>query len=162
MPKFRFELEAVIKQRLAIERQKQLVLADLERTRLVLEDKLRNFQASITAEKNDLRETLAPTTQPATQSKPAAVDLRHVRMQANMSLHLVAKAQQTVFQLAAVHRRLEAARKDLLAATTRRKAVEKLKERRYEQWRAEQASLEARVLDEIAVTGHNVRMEIMQ
>jgi flagellar biosynthesis chaperone FliJ len=40
--------------------------------------------------------------------------------------------------------------------------VEKLKERRYELWRAEQASLEARVLDEIAVTGHAVRMEIMQ
>lgn len=158
MPKFRFELDAVIKQRLAIERQKQLVLADLERMRLVLEDKLRGFQASITAEKNDLRETLAPTNQPGA----APVDLRHVRMQANMSLHLVAKAQQTVFQLAALHRRLDAARKDLLAATTRRKAVEKLKERRYELWRAEQASLEARVLDEIAVTGHAVRMEIMQ
>ena len=96
MPKFRFELEAVIKQRLAIERQKQLVLADLERMRLVLEDKLRGFQASITAEKNDLRETLAPASQPGA----ASVDLRHVRMQANMSLHLVAKAQQAVFQLA--------------------------------------------------------------
>lgn len=158
MPKFRFELEAVIKQRLAIERQKQLVLADLERTRLALEDKLRGFQASITAEKNDLRDSLGP----ASQSSAATVDLSRVRMQANMSLHLVAKAQQTVFQLAALHRRLEAARKDLLAATTRRKAVEKLKERRYEQWRLEQASLEARVLDEIAVTGHAVRMEIMQ
>lgn len=157
MPKFRFELEAVIKQRLAIERQKQLVLADLERMRLVFEDKLRGFQASITAEKNDLRDSLSPANPSAT-----TVDLSRVRMQANMSLHLVAKAQQTVFQLAALHRRLEAARKDLLAATTRRKAVEKLKERRYELWRAEQASLEARVLDEIAVTGHAVRMEIMQ
>lgn len=158
MPKFRFELEAVIKQRLAIERQKQLVLADLERMRLVLEDKLRGFQASITAEKNDLRDSLGS----ANPSSGSSVDLSRVRMQANMSLHLVAKAQQTVFQLAALHRRLEAARKDLLAATTRRKAVEKLKERRYEKWRAEQASLEARVLDEIAVTGHAVRMEIMQ
>ncbi|MBY0113915.1 MAG: flagellar export protein FliJ [Phycisphaerales bacterium] len=157
MPKFRFELEAVIKQRLAIERQKQLVLADLERMRLVLEDKLRGFQSSITAEKNDLRDSLSPANPSA-----ATVDLSRVRMQANMSLHLVAKAQQTVFQLAALHRRLEVARKDLLAATTRRKAVEKLKERRYELWRAEQASLEARVLDEIAVTGHAGRMEIMQ
>ncbi|HEX8877182.1 MAG TPA: flagellar FliJ family protein [Phycisphaerales bacterium] len=159
MPKFRFELEAVIKQRLAIERQKQLALADLERTRLALEDKLRGFQGSITAEKNDLRDSLAPGAQ---TGAPASVDLRHVRMQANMSLHLVAKAQQTVFQLAALHRRLEVARKELLAATTRRKAVEKLKERRYEQWRAEQAALEARSLDEIAVTGHAVRMEILQ
>lgn len=159
MPKFRFELEAVIKQRLAIERQKQLALADLERTRLALEDKLRGFQSSITAEKNDLRDSLAPG---ALAGAAASVDLRHVRMQANMSLHLVAKAQQTVFQLAALHRRLEVARKELLAATTRRKAVEKLKERRYEQWRAEQAALEARSLDEIAVTGHAVRMEILQ
>lgn len=159
MPKFRFELEAVIKQRLAIERQKQLALADLERTRLTLEDKLRGFQASITAEKNDLRDSLAPVDP---EASVRSVDLSRVRMQANMSLHLVARAQQTVFQLAALHRRLEAARRDLLAATTRRKAVEKLKERRYEQWRAEQLSLEARVLDEIAVTGHSVRMEIMQ
>lgn len=159
MPKFRFELEAVIKQRLAIERQKQLALADLERARLALEDKLRGFQASITAEKNDLRDSLAPA---GVTSPDRTVDLSRVRMQASMSLHLVARAQQTAFQLAALHRRLDTARKELLTATTRRKAVEKLKERRYEQWRAEQASLEARTLDEIAVTGHAVRMEIMQ
>lgn len=150
MAKFRFELEAVLKQRLAVERQKQLALADLERQRLQIEDRIRGYQASITAEKQDLRQALSPG---------SGVDPGHVRMQANMSLHFVGRAQQAVFQLAALHRRLEAARRDLLAATTSRKAVEKLKERRYEAWRAAEAVKQAAALDEIGVMGFAARQE---
>jgi flagellar export protein FliJ len=42
------------------------------------------------------------------------------------------------------------ARRDLLEATTRRKAVETLKERRWEAWRDEQRRIDARAMDEIA------------
>ncbi len=150
MAKFRFELEAVLKQRLAAERQKQLALGELDRLRLALEDRLRGFQQSISAEKADLRVALSPG---------GRLDAVGVRMQANMSLHYVARAQQAVFQLAGLHRRLEAARKELLEATTRRKAVEKLKERRYEAWRLSEAAKEARALDELGVMGFAARQE---
>jgi hypothetical protein len=49
-----------------------------------------------------------------------------------------------------LHRRIDAARLELLKATTDRKAVEVLRQRRYEAWRAEQARREAIALDEIS------------
>lgn len=150
MAKFRFQLEAVLKQRLAVERQKQLALGELERVRLGLEERLRGFHKSIIGEKEDLRRALTPG---------RTLDPGGVRLQANMSLHFVSLAQQTVYQLAVLHRKLEAARKDLLAATTRRKAVEKLKERRYEAWRAAESAREAAALDEIGVMGFASRQE---
>lgn len=150
MAKFRFELEAVLKQRLAIERQKQLALGELERLRINLEERLRGFHQSILSEKQDLRLALSPG---------GSLDASGVRMQANMSLHFVSKAQQTVYQLAVLHRKLETARKDLLAATTSRKAVEKLRERRYESWLASEARKEAAALDEISVMGFASRQE---
>lgn len=150
MPAFRFNLQAVLKQRLAVEREKQRALGELERLRLGLEDRLREFQRAIVAEKADLRHALAPG---------SSSGVREVRLQANMSLALVGKAQQTVLQLAAIMRRIELARRDLLEATTRRKAVERLRERRFEQWRADQNAAEARSLDELAVMAAARRME---
>jgi flagellar FliJ protein len=153
LAKFHFELEAVLKQRIAAERQKQLALGEVERTRLTLEARLREFQHSITEEKNDLRAALSPG---------SSLNAQSVRMQAGMSLHFAAMARQTVFQLAALHRRLETARRSLLEATTRRKAVEKLRERRYEAWRAGELAKEARALDEIGVMGFAARQEIAE
>lgn len=140
----------MLKQRLAAERQKQLALGELERVRLSLEDRLRTYQGSITAEKQDLRTALSPG---------GSIDAGGVRMQANMSLHFVSKAQQTVYHLAVVHRKLDLARKELLEATTRRKAVEKLKERRYEAWREAEGRKEAAMIDEISVMGFAARQE---
>lgn len=150
MAKFRFELEAVLKQRLAVERQKQLALGELDRVRLGLEERLRGFQRSIMSEKQDLRTALTPG---------GILNPAGVRMQANMSLHYVSKAQQAVYQLAVLHRKLEIARKELLDAATRRKAVEKLRERRYEAWRIAEATKEAATLDEIGVMGFAARQE---
>lgn len=139
-----------MKQRLAAERQKQLALGELERVRLGLEERLRGYQDSITAEKQDLRAALSPG---------GSIDAGGVRMQANMSLHFVSKAQQTVYHLAVVHRKLDLARKELLEATTRRKAVEKLKERRYEAWREAEVRKEAAMIDEISIMGFAARQE---
>jgi flagellar export protein FliJ len=75
-------------------------------------------------------------------------------MQANASLHLVARAQQAVLELAGLHRRIDAARLELLKATTDRKAVELLKERRRREWVDEQRRREDAELDEINVMRH--------
>jgi flagellar FliJ protein len=143
MAKFRFQLDAVLRQRLAIERQKQLGVAELERERVEMENQIRTLQSSLATEKQTMREALAPKADP--------ILLRDVRAQANASLHLVARAQQTVLKLAGVHARLDRARRDLLEAVTQRRAVETLKQRRYEAWLLEQRGVEARALDEMAV-----------
>ena len=80
-----------------------------------------------------------------------AADMRGVRFQAGAATRLIASAQRAVLELAGVHKRLEAARAVLLEATKRRKAVELLKERRFEEWQQEQARREAAATDEIAV-----------
>lgn len=153
MARFHFQLEAVLEQRRAVERTRQVTVAGLERQRMDAEERIRSLQRQIGAEKEDLREALSAET-----VRGRAVDLRYVRLQAGASLHLTAKAQHTVVQLAGVFKRLDAARLELVQATTRRKAVEVLKERRYEAWRVEEARRENAALDELSVM-HASRQE---
>lgn len=148
MARFRFNLQAVLKQRQAVERQRQQEVAAIEQQRLGLEEELRGYQASLHREKADLREALS---RERTSDYGRGVDLRGVRLQANAALHVVARAQQAVLRLAAVHKRLDAARLHLLEATKQRKAVETLRERRFEAWASEEKRKEANVLDELAI-----------
>jgi flagellar protein FliJ len=146
MARFVFELEAVLKQRLAVEREKQLAVATLERERADLEDAIRGMQRDLTQEKQELRDQLA-----AEKGRPAMLDLRGVRFQAGAALRLITLAQRAVLRLAGVHKKIDAARLDLLQATTRRKAVEALKERRFEEWKHEEKRREAGEADELNV-----------
>lgn len=146
MPKFVFKLEAVLKQRLAEERERQLAVAALERERQQLEDLIRSYQRDLTSERDELREQLT-----GERMGTATLDLRGVRFQAGASLRLVTLAQRTVLQLAGVHKKIDAARLLLLEATTRRKGVEMLRERRLEEWKLEQKKREEAALDELNV-----------
>jgi flagellar export protein FliJ len=146
MGRFVFELEAVLEQRRRVERDRQLVVAAIEADRLAIEDRVRRLQEAIVAERVDLHQRLSPT-----RDGPASLVVADIRLQANASFHLMARIQQEALRLAEVHGRLERARKDLLAATTARKAVELLRERRYEQWKRMLAKREASALDELAV-----------
>jgi flagellar export protein FliJ len=154
MPRFVFELEAVLKQRLAEERERQLAVAALEREKSQLEDLIRSYQRDLTSERDELRDQLA-----ATRGGAATLDLRGVRFQAGASLRLVTLAQRAVLQLAGVHKKIDAARLLLLQATTRRKGVEMLKERRYDEWRLEQKKKEEAALDELNVVRASRREE---
>lgn len=145
MARFVFELEAVLKQRLVVERTRQRALAAIERERVVLEDSLRACQGQIRTEKDELRAALCAS------GEGQPVDLRGVRMQAGASLTLAARARQIVLKIAGTMRRVEAARALLLEATTRRKAVETLRERRLAAWNEVQRRREDAAIDEIAV-----------
>lgn len=153
MARFVFELESVLEVRRGVERTKQLAVAELERQRLQIEDRIREFQRQIIHERRDLQAHLAAERSPAAgHTDPVlapGVDLAAVRLQASASLHLVGKAHQEVLRLAGLHRKLDAARLELLKATTDRKAVEVLRQRRYDAWMAEQRRREAVALDEL-------------
>ena len=149
MARFVFELEAVLKQRKAEERTKQLAVAALEQRRLEIEGEIRGYQNQIVAERQELRDHLREERQ-AGDERPG-VDMAVVRRQAAAALDLVAKAQQAVLKLAGVHKRLDGARLELLEATTRRKAVETLKDKRFAEWKNEQNRKEAAALDEWVV-----------
>ncbi len=144
MPRFTFRLERVLEQRLSIERERQRVVAELERERLGAESHLRAAQGAIASGKVDLRDAL-------TGSAERALDLRWVRTQAHASLHLTLRAQQAAIRLSGIHARLAAARASLLEAAKARKAVETLKTRRREQWEREERRRETLAADEMAV-----------
>ncbi len=155
--RFKFTLEAVLTQRLAIEEQHQRRVASLERERLALEDRIRGFQRLIRGAKEDLRMRLVSERRGVDPDSTAGggVSLSDVKLQANASLHLVARAQQSVLELAGLHRRIDAARLELLKATTDRKAVELLKAKRMQEWKDEIRRKEDAELDEMNVMRHN-------
>lgn len=151
MARFRFDLQRLLDHRQRVERDKQLAVAALERERIALEDRIREHQRAIGATKADLRSALLGE---RLRERPGArasggMDPRSVRMQAGASLHLVVKTQQLVIALAGLHKKINAARLELLQAATQRKAVELLRQRRFERWRMEQARRETAELDDL-------------
>lgn len=142
MATFRFRLQPVLDQRAREERDKQLVVAELDRERLALESRIRTCQQMMSDERQTLSQTL---------SSGQRVDLRAVKMQAGASLKHNFDAQRTVLELAGVFKRLEAARRELVQASARRKAVELLREQQRAAFEREQDLREARDLDEMSV-----------
>ncbi len=149
MPKFRFQLEGVLRFREHVEKQKMLAVARLEVERRAGERAISEYQAMIRAGKDDLRRALAPRQRPGADPRGAGIDPVSARQQAAASLHLQLKAQRAAVGLAGVLKRLGDARADLAKAATARRGMEKLKERRLESWRDEQSKLEGALLDEI-------------
>lgn len=153
MARFIFQLESVLRQRQNEERAKQVAVAAIEVERTGLEDLIRSYQRDLTQEREELRDQLSsvPTTTGIVNAPTTRLDLRGVRFQAGASLRLVTLAQRAVLQLAGVHQRLTAARAALLEATTRRKAVETLRERRHAEWLQEQERAEDAAADELTI-----------
>ncbi len=155
MARFVFKLEAVLDQRIAKERERQLAVAKIERERVAAEEEIRAHQRVIERERDELRQMLA-SERSVGDGEPGAwrggvIDISGARRQAAAAVRLTAQAQQAVLKLAGIHRRLDAARLELLAAATQRKAVELLRERQYAAWRVEQNRKESAAIDEIAM-----------
>lgn len=140
MARFRFGLQAVLDLRERQEREHQRVVARLERERLDLEDMLRGYQGTIRAAKDDLRGSMG--------RGGGRVDAASLRLDAGAAMGMQIRAHQAVLRLAGVHRRLETARRLLMAATRARRAIEVLKERRLAEWQGEEKRKEGVLLDE--------------
>lgn len=139
MPRFRFDLEALLRLRKREERDHQLVVADLQRNRVTIELAIESIQRAITEAKNDLRDRLTG----------AVADARTLRFQAASTLTLQSKAQEQAIRLAGVYKRIETARAALAHAAARRRAVELLKEQRYEAWLRDERRRETAEIDDI-------------
>ena len=139
MAKFRFQLRAVLEHRKMIEQQKQRAVAELQAQRLRLEGAIRQCELAIRQERTELKGLLTEA------------DIRGARWQAAAAIRLVATAQRTALELAGVLKRLEMARAELLEAAKRRKAVELLRDRRFEEWKQDQNRRELAAVDELAV-----------
>jgi hypothetical protein len=148
MAKFIFNLASVLKQRLAVERTRQAVVAGLEAKRVELEDQLRGCQRTIESSRQSWRDLLGASAGP--DGSVAAADVRGAGMQAAASLAGEATARKTVIQLAGLHTHLTRARAELAQAMKDRRAIELLRDRRFEEWKLEQRRIETNQMDEIA------------
>ena len=139
MAKFVFKLEPLLKARKRAEERHQLTVAGMERERLALEEKLRRQQHAIGHSKKTWRGSLV-----------GQIDIASLRLQAASALGSVRQAQQLVLQLAGVHQRRDAARAELIEAAKTRRAIELLKEKRFESWKTDLEKAETAHLDELA------------
>lgn len=140
MAKFVFRLEPLLTVRRRAEDDARRAFAVLQRERLALEDELRRRQQDIVAGKGRLRGTLT-----------GRLDLRALRLGAGSTLNVIRQAQQLALRLAGIGQRMEPLRHALLEARTRRRAIELLRERRFDQWKAALEKAENAALDELAV-----------
>lgn len=140
MAKFRFELEALLRARRLAEQTRQREVAGIERERSILEDTLRRQQRMIEEGKASLTGALV-----------GMIDAEALRLHAAATMQQLRQGQRIVLELAGVHRRFEAARTTLIEAARRRRAVELLRQRRFEQWCAAQDKAETDAIDELAV-----------
>lgn len=143
MAKFRFQFEPVLFQRRAEEDSCQRDLAKSLRTRMILCDQLRQLQQDITVQKRQLSGALV-----------GRVDMERVAHFACYSGQTTHRAHTLVVRLAGVEKQIEAARLRLLEATRARKAMEILRDRRYQQWKTQIERREVAQLDELAVQWH--------
>jgi len=140
MAKFTFSLQALLKARLAVEQRHQVAVAKIEYERRTLEERIRAQQGMISDGKQEVRSGLI-----------GAVDAQGLRHHASASLHLMRQAQRLVLELHGVHHRMEAARQELVEAAKARRAVELLRDRRWEEWKVAEDKIEVAALDELAV-----------
>lgn len=143
MGRFRFRLAAVLRHRLSIERERQRAVAALEQERAVLEQDIRNHQQAASDEQTLGCGVLT-----------GRVDVVAARRQGGAVARHAAAARQAALKLAGVHKKLDSARAELLAAAKRRKAVELLRDHRYQQWADGERRSEAAAQDEMVVIRH--------
>ncbi|MCC6321600.1 MAG: flagellar export protein FliJ [Phycisphaerales bacterium] len=144
--RFRFRLQPVLEMRERAERDHQLRVAGMERERQRLELALRAIQAELEDARAGLRDRLF--------LPGSGMGLAAVRLQANASLHITLRAQRAAIELAGAMKRLESARADLLAATTARRAVQTLKDKRRAEHMTAQRRAEDQSLDDLTVMRH--------
>lgn len=156
MAKFVFELGTLLEQRERVERARQLAVAECELRRVDLEESIRAINRRRSAAARSLRDRLAPAGGGTT-----LVAVESVRLDANAALHDGLNIQRAAIELSGVYQKLQAARVALLQAVVARKAVEALKTRRFEAWRAEQKRREDRELDDLMVMRSRLKGEAL-
>lgn len=141
MARFRFRLQPVLRQREMVERDEQLVVAEIERERLRLEERLREAQRQIEGEQGALHGLVGA----------GAINPAHARAQAAAILAARSRAQRLARELALVYKRLERARGELAKAAMQRRSMELLRDSQLAEFRRGVSRAEDRSLDEMAV-----------
>jgi|GEM_PF-2997652 len=138
MPAFKFKLNGVLRHRLQIERQKQRDTAIARQRVRDAEQELRELNQSMQATTLDLR----------SNHLIGKLDMAFIAAHRRYIASMQRKGDGLVQKIIGFQREALAQQLLLAEAAKRRKAIEKLKERRRELWLENEARLEAAALDE--------------
>ena len=141
MARFVFKLAGVLKQRLHVERQRQRDLAERQAHLASLQQQLKQLNERVQATNDDVRNNHL------TGSLDMSFLAAHRRFLATMQRGAV----EIVQRMAVAQRQVDEALAALAEAAKQRKAIEKLREKQFERWRAEQDRKEVAELDEVAM-----------
>ena len=141
MARFVFKLEAVLRQRKQIEQQKLRDLAVRQQALVALQEDLQNLQNQAQNATQDLRENRLVGT----------INLSFLSAHRRFIMSMGRQAAVLTQKITQAQKLVDEARLILAEAARNRKAIEKLKEKHYENWRTEQAKKESDALDEVGM-----------
>lgn len=141
MPQFRFKLDAVLRQRAALEKEKQRDLALVLAKMKDLEDQLKALNQTMQQTNDDLR----------ANRLVGQIDVNFITAHRRFLLGMQRKAMGLVANMSAVQKEVDAARAALAEAAKAKKVLEKLKENQHNRWKEERDRREMRDLDEVAM-----------
>jgi len=141
MPKFDFKLEGVLRQRKNAEQQLQRELAVFQGEMAVLEAELRALDVSVQQTTEDLRQN----------RMTGRLDLNFLGAHRRFTLAMQRKALGIAQLMNGVRIKMVESQRKLGEAVKKRKILEKLREKQFEEWRQGIAKQELHDLDEVAM-----------
>lgn len=140
MPKFEFNLEAVLQQRTWVEREHQRQLGVVLARLAELEGELQRLDTTVKGSTAELRE--GRLTGP--------IDLAFLAAHRRFVLATERRAREIMQRMSLVTRQIEEARRLLVEASRARKVVEKLRERKLAEWKTGLIESEQEEMDDIS------------
>jgi flagellar FliJ protein len=141
MPKFKFQLEGVLRQRKQVERQRQRELAIVQAEMNQLTAQLKELESSTQAATQDLR----------TNRLTGKLDMSFIAAHRRFMLGVQRQGMALVQKMSIVQQKIEAARLQLFEAAKGRKIIEKLREKQLDRWKQEVSRKELAELDEVSM-----------
>ena len=141
MAKFDFKLEGVLRQRKHVEQEKQRILAEKQRAMVEIQQALVRIQEQMQASNEDIRKNHLVGT----------LNMQFIAAHRRFLTGMQRQTITTMQRLTLAQRAVDDARLELAEAAKHRKAIEKLKEKQFERWRADQARKEQAQTDEIGM-----------
>jgi flagellar FliJ protein len=141
MAKFVFKLEGVLRQREHIEQQKQRMLAIKQAQLVELQGALRNLQQTLDMTNEDVRRN----------HLVGRLNMDFLAAHRRFLTGMQRQGMTLVQKIALAQRATDEARAELAEAAKQRMVIEKLREKQFNRWRAEQDRRELAEMDEIGM-----------
>jgi flagellar FliJ protein len=141
MPKFVFPLEAVLRHREHVERERQRELAVAQAEMSRLQDELKAVTEAMHAGAADMNDN----------HLTGSIDVNYLTAHRRYTVAMQRRGVTIVQDMARQQKKVDESQRLLAEAARERKIIEKLRETQHERWKAEVAREEAAQLDEVAM-----------